>query len=108
MGLAPDVSGEIVSILAKNKEGFLSVMMIEELQLIPGDESPFINSIVTFFSFALFGLMPLIPFIVVKAQSLEINIGVIMAAIGIAILFFIILGLLKSCVGNQKWYWSVL
>ena len=83
-------------------------MMIEELQLIPGDESPFINSIVTFFSFALFGLMPIIPFIVAKAQNLDITIGIIMASIGIAIGFLIILGLLKSCVGNQKWYWSVL
>lgn len=37
MGLEPEVSQEIVDILATNKEGFLSVMMIEELQLIPGE-----------------------------------------------------------------------
>lgn len=34
MGLEPAVSEEIVSILSTNKEGFLQVMMIEELQLI--------------------------------------------------------------------------
>jgi hypothetical protein len=29
MGLKPEVSDEIVSILSQNKEGFLKVMMIE-------------------------------------------------------------------------------
>lgn len=37
MGLQPEVSKEIVDILSTNKEGFLSVMMIEELQLIPDE-----------------------------------------------------------------------
>jgi hypothetical protein len=37
MGLKPDVSDEIVQILSRNKEGFLKVMMIEELQLIPDE-----------------------------------------------------------------------
>ena len=37
MGLDKPVANEIVDILSKNKEGFLKIMMIEELQLIAGD-----------------------------------------------------------------------
>jgi len=66
MGLEPAVSEEIVQILSKNQEGFLKIMMIEELQLIAGEENPFTNSIVTFFSFVIFGLTPIIPSIVAK------------------------------------------
>ena len=36
MGLEKAVSNEIVDILSKNKEGFLKIMMIEELQLLAG------------------------------------------------------------------------
>lgn len=34
LGLEPIVANEIVNILIQNREGFLKVMMIEELQLI--------------------------------------------------------------------------
>ncbi len=34
LGLDHEVSKEIVDILSTNKEGFLKIMMIEELQLI--------------------------------------------------------------------------
>lgn len=33
-------------------------MMIEELGLMPGDDNPLVDALVTFFSFGLFGLMP--------------------------------------------------
>ena len=39
--------------------------MIEELGMLPeDDENPVKNAIVTFISFAFFGLVPIIPFIV--------------------------------------------
>lgn len=69
MGLENSVAVEIVQILSQNKEGFLKVMMIEELQLIAGEENPLKNSLVTFFSFCIFGLMPLIPYIIAHATN---------------------------------------
>ena len=36
IGLEEKVAEEIVDILSSNKEGFLKVMMIEELKIIPG------------------------------------------------------------------------
>jgi VIT1/CCC1 family predicted Fe2+/Mn2+ transporter len=39
-------------------------MMVEELGLIEETESPIKNAIVTFVSFAIFGFMPVLPFII--------------------------------------------
>jgi len=108
MGLDKPVANEIVDILSKNKEGFLKIMMIEELQLIAGDESPFINSIVTFFSFCIFGFMPLIPTLIAHAQGLvHLNASIIMWTIIVSVIFLAILGICKSCVGGFPWYISI-
>ena len=52
--------------LSKHKESWIDVMMSEELGLIAVDESPAKNAIVTFFSFILFGIIPLLPLIIAK------------------------------------------
>ena len=70
MGLKKKVADELVEIISKNKEGFLKVMMIEELQLLAGEENPFINSLVTFFSFVIFSFTPLIPTLIAHSQGL--------------------------------------
>jgi VIT1/CCC1 family predicted Fe2+/Mn2+ transporter len=108
MGLAPEVSVEIVDILSKNKEGFLKIMMIEELQLIAGGENPITNSIVTFFSFAIFGITPIIPSMVAKGIGMAtIEDSIVIATILVSTFFLGVLGLAKSCVGGMKWYVSV-
>ena len=48
-------------------------MMIEELQLIADEENPFKNSIVTFFSFVVFGLMPMIPIIIAQVNNIKLG-----------------------------------
>jgi len=95
-----------VDILSTHKEGFLSVMMIEELQLIPGEESPFKNSLVTFFSFCIFGLMPLIPFFIAAANDLELNSKYTIATLLISVFFLFVLGFGKSFVTSARWYYS--
>jgi VIT1/CCC1 family predicted Fe2+/Mn2+ transporter len=97
-----------VQILSKNQEGFLKIMMIEELQLIAGEENPITNSLVTFFSFAIFGLTPILPSIVAKGLGNDtIEQPVIIATIVVSIFFLGVLGLAKSCVGGMKWYISI-
>ena len=39
-------------------------MMLEELGLVVDDSSPLWGGVVTFFAFAIFGLLPLIPYII--------------------------------------------
>ena len=108
MGLEKAVSNEIVDILSKNKEGFLKIMMIEELQLLAGGENPFTNSVVTFISFVLFGFTPLIPTLIAHAQGLvHMNNAIIIQTIIISVFFLAVLGLCKSCVGGLPWYLSI-
>jgi VIT1/CCC1 family predicted Fe2+/Mn2+ transporter len=102
------VAHEIVDILSQNKEGFLKVMMIEELHLIPDEENPIRNSIVTFFSFCIFGIMPLIPFFVAQANNIQLTDVFTGTTIGIAAFFLFVLGFGKSFVTSQKWYFSTL
>lgn len=84
-------------------------MMIEELELIAGEENPFTNSLVTFFSFAIFGLTPIIPSIVAKSLNMSVlENSIIIATICTAIFFLGVLGLAKSCVGGMKWYISMI
>ena len=108
MGLQKPVSQEIVDILSKNKEGFLKIMMIEELQLLAGEQNPFTNSIVTFFSFALFGFTPLIPTLIAHAQGLtHLTSAIVLQTIIVSVFFLALIGLLKSCVGGLPWYCSI-
>jgi VIT1/CCC1 family predicted Fe2+/Mn2+ transporter len=106
MGESPEDAHEIVNILATNKEGFLDVMMVEELGLTGAEESPFLNSLVTFFAFAIFGLMPLLPFIVAKGQRLEWNNTYVLVSAILTVFFLFILGFSKSLIVLSKWYWS--
>jgi hypothetical protein len=39
-------------------------MMLEELGLVVNDSSPILGGVVTFFAFAIFGLLPMIPYII--------------------------------------------
>ena len=84
-------------------------MMIEELQLLAGEENPFRNCLVTFFSFAIFGFTALVPTIIAHANNLNtLTSGYIIATIIVAIVFLAVLGVAKSLVGGTVWYWSVL
>lgn len=41
--------------ISKNKDSWVDIMMVEELGIIIGDESPIKNALTTFFSFMIFG-----------------------------------------------------
>ncbi len=62
-GLSEKDAKCMVEVLKKNKDVWIDTMMVEELNLIKSDESPVMNGIVTFFSFAFFGLIPLLVYI---------------------------------------------
>lgn len=80
--------------------------MIEELGLSSDDENPFVNSLVTFFAFAIFGLMPLLPFVVAKGQKLEWKDMYVWVSAILTVFFLFVLGFSKSMIVLSKWYWS--
>lgn len=95
-----------MEILAKKPEGFLKVMLVEELGIITDEETPFINCVVTFFSFAIFGLMPLLPLIVARGAKLPWKDIYILISGILTFFFLLVLGFSKSIITMTKWYWS--
>lgn len=89
-------------------------MMIEELELGTSDDNAINNAIVTFFAFALFGIVPskssnimnslVIPFIVASIAGLQDHLFLVSSLLTAAFLF--ILGVSKSLFSYAKWYWS--
>jgi VIT1/CCC1 family predicted Fe2+/Mn2+ transporter len=68
-GVSEEDATMVIERLAKYKNFFLDLMMVEELGLMPPDEtdSPAKNGLVTFCAFALFGFVPLVPYVFGRA-----------------------------------------
>lgn len=62
-GYSAEDASSLVNVLFKNTRHFIDDMMIWELGILDSDESPLRNAIVTFFSFQLFGLVPLLAYL---------------------------------------------
>ncbi|CAD8149149.1 unnamed protein product [Paramecium octaurelia] len=103
-GIDHDEAVIIADTLSKNKKVWVDVMMVEELGLMSIDEHPIKDAIVTFFSFGLFGLMPLLPFIVGSIAGMSDNL--FETSIALTGFFLFILGVSKSFFSYQKWYWA--
>lgn len=106
LGETKEDATEIVEILAVHKDGFLDVMMIEELGLSSDDENPLTNSLVTFFSFGIFGLMPLLPFVVAKGSQLPWQDTYVWVSAILTVIFLFILGFSKSLIVLSRWWYS--
>ncbi len=62
-GMSEKDADDVVEIIAKDKESWVDTMMIEELGIIPSDESPLGNALATFLSFAVFGFLPIAAYV---------------------------------------------
>jgi len=62
-GISEEEARQIVDIISKHKKAWVDIMMVEELGIIESDESPLKNALVTFVSFALFGFLPLLAYV---------------------------------------------
>jgi len=65
-GMSEEDARAIVEIIARHREAWIDVMMVEELGILASNESPLKNALVTFFSFGLFGFVPLLAYVVVR------------------------------------------
>jgi len=105
-GMEKEDAKQICDILERNKETWVEIMMVEELGLLPIEENPMKNGFVTFCSFALFGFVPIIPFVVSYiAHSGGTTVLFIVSTVMTGV-FLIILGVLKSMFSYAKWYAS--
>jgi DNA damage-binding protein 1 len=95
--------------MAKYPGFFVNVMMNEELELqVPDpDDSPWKSGFVTFSAFVVFGVVPLLGYIILHtflqdmANAMDILFGV---ACGLTGVMLFLLGALKTRFTRQKWY----
>ena len=66
---------KMVDLITSNKKLWVDTMMIDELGILPDDNtSPFKNGIATFLSFSIAGLFPLLPYVILPNQSFNFSI----------------------------------
>jgi len=101
-GLPEPEAQTIVEIYARHPQTWLDVMMIEELGMTGDDQSPLSNAVVTFLSFAVFGFVPLLAYVIVHLlPQLPIN-RFAMASVSTAATLFV-LGAAKTRVTGRHW-----
>ncbi|MEP0133984.1 MAG: VIT1/CCC1 transporter family protein [Eudoraea sp.] len=102
-GFEGELLEEVVNVITSDKDRWVNVMMKEELVMFDEDKSPVIIGGVTYLSFIIIGIIPLLVYVVDYIYSLESNLFLlssILTAIG-----FIIIGWLKAFV-NQTPFWK--
>lgn len=92
----------MVDILSRNKKVWVDVMMVEELGLIPDEEDPKKNALVTFMSFCLFGSIPILPFIV--GLIFDKSDYLFLSSIILTVLSLWSLGIIKSRFTAKNWF----
>ncbi len=104
-GLSQQDAQAIVDILATNKKAWADVMMVEELGIVGSDESPIKSAIVTFCSFALFGLVPILSYLIAPFVPFFEEATFPIASVCTAITLFA-LGAMKTWVTGRNWFRS--
>jgi len=101
-GLLKDDAKLITDTLSKNKKAWVDVMMVEELGIINESESPLKNALVTFFSFVVFGIIPILIYVLaIYIPGLDENTFLIACVLTGLTLFS--LGALKVKITTKNW-----
>jgi len=104
-GIPEEDARQLVDILAKHPEAWVDVMMVEELGIVEEQESPVRNALVTFFSFAIFGFVPLVAYVLARVVPfLAANTFVVACVLTGLTLFG--LGAQKVRITDKNWFVS--
>lgn len=95
---------QMVNVMSKKKEPFVDVMMVEELGILENNENPIKNALTTFFSFVIFGLVPLLVYLI--ALLFDISMDMFLIASILTGLTLFVLGALKTRVTGKSWFKS--
>jgi vacuolar iron transporter family protein len=104
-GLSNEEATAITEIISRKKEVWIDIMMVEELGIIEENESPLKNALVTFFSFTIFGFIPLVAYVASKFIS-SMNGNTFFAACILTAMTLFTLGALKVRVTGKSWFRS--
>jgi len=102
-GFEGELLEEVVKVITSDKDRWVNVMMKEELVMFEEDKSPVIIGGVTYVSFIIIGVIPLLVYVVDYIYPLESDLFLLSSILtGIG---FIIIGWLKAFV-NQTPFWK--
>lgn len=97
-GFTREQSKQLVDIYRTNEPYWLNFMMTQELEMSdPTKDNPFYMAVATFLSFLFFGLIPLLPYVIVQSRDNLFLYSCIATAIAL-----LILGILRWRVTNQS------
>jgi VIT1/CCC1 family predicted Fe2+/Mn2+ transporter len=102
-GMSESDAQIMVDALARNKEAWVEIMMIEELGLVQTDESPIKNGITTFVSFILFGMIPILPRFISQAFM---PIDLLTSSLVVTLMTLFFLGAMKTKITGKNWVLS--
>ena len=102
-GFSGQLLEQVVDVITADKDRWVDVMMKEELKMMKEERSPKMIGLVTFVSFILIGLIPLLFYVWDYAQALDINLFFATSILtGLAFLF---IGFCKSYVTETN-HWK--
>ena len=93
-GFEGELLEQVVEVITSDRDRWVDVMMKEELEIIPDPKSPFKIGLVTYISFILVGMIPLLSYLLNMggaSQGKQFLIACILTSIG-----FIFIGFLKA------------
>jgi len=103
-GLSAEDATVIVDILVKHPKVMIDTMMVEELGILETHQSPIMNGVVTFLSFAIFGFVPLLVFVLIRVTGMELD--AMPWACGLTGMTLFCLGVLKGRFSMVLWWRS--
>jgi len=103
-GIPEEDARTVTEILARHKEAWVEVMLVEELGIIPSDESPWKHGVVTFLSFGLFGLVPLVAYVLAALTPLPLASFAMASLLTAGTLFAV--GAVKTRITGRNWFQS--
>ncbi len=104
-GFSGELLEQVVDTITADKDRWVDVMMKEELEMAEETKSPLAMGGVTFLSFALFGMVPLLIYVIDYLNPVSNNLFFISSIL--TALCFIAIGFLKSAVTNTSRFRSI-
>ncbi|MDX5347741.1 MAG: VIT1/CCC1 transporter family protein [Hymenobacteraceae bacterium] len=102
-GFKGDLLEQVVQVITSDREVWIDTMMREELNMIKDDKTPLKTAFITFVSFVLIGIIPLLSYIFASAFDKSGQMLFLISSVATAIAMMII-GWLKSYVTEKsKW-----